>query len=146
MDGLSAAASVFAILQTTAEVVKYLKDVKDAPKECRQCEAEASSLLNLLNNLLYHLNQDKNDGAWYTSVRALSVEGGPLDQYKQGLEHLRSRIQAEAGSRGVQKRLVWRLKKDEVSSILSRIGRLRGLLTAALHLDHLCVRFMRTWH
>jgi hypothetical protein len=34
MDGLSAAASIIAVLQLTGEVIGYLIDVKNAPKEC----------------------------------------------------------------------------------------------------------------
>jgi hypothetical protein len=35
MDGLSVAASVIAVWQLTNEVIQYLNDIKDAPKECQ---------------------------------------------------------------------------------------------------------------
>jgi hypothetical protein len=38
MDGLSAAASIVAVLQLTLNVIKYLNDVKDAPKERKKNE------------------------------------------------------------------------------------------------------------
>jgi hypothetical protein len=61
MDGLSAAASVIAVLQLTGEVIGYLNDVKDAPKECQQCTIEASNIQNLLINLRYRLEQEAKE-------------------------------------------------------------------------------------
>ncbi|XTI88328.1 ankyrin repeat domain-containing protein [Cenococcum geophilum] len=98
MDGLSEASSIIALLQ--------LNDVKDAPKECQRCMTEASNLQSLLINLLYHLNQGKTGGPWYIAIRALSLENGPLDQYK---------------------RLLWKFSKEEVASILTRMERLKSL-------------------
>lgn len=100
MDDVSAAASIFALLQATAEVVDYLKDVKDAPKECRRCQTEASNLHNLLNNLLFHVNQRQANESWFTKVRALTIKNGPLEQYQQALELLL--LKAKIGDR-VQK-------------------------------------------
>jgi hypothetical protein len=137
MDGLSDAASIIAVLQLTGEVIKYLNDVKDAPKECQQCATEASNLLNLLINLLYHLNQGKTGDPWYTAVRALNVENGPLDQYKQALEQLRSRVEIQDGVQKVKRRLLWKFIKAEVAGILARMERLKTLVSIALEMDHL---------
>ena len=137
MDGLSDAASIIAVLQLTAEVIKYLKDVKDAPKECQQCMTEASNLHNLLINLLYHLNQGKSGDPWYTAVRALHVENGPLDQYTQALRQLQSRLEIRDGVQKVKMRLLWKFSKEEVESILTRMERLKSLVSIALQMDHL---------
>ena len=72
MDGLSVAASIIAVLQLTGEVIKYLNDVRDAPKECQRCMTEASNLQNLLINLLYHLNQGKTGDPWYIAFETFS--------------------------------------------------------------------------
>jgi hypothetical protein len=88
MDPLSVTASVIAILQLTGEVIKYLNDVKDAPKECQQCTIETSNLQNLLINLRYRLEQGQTGDPWFTAVRTPNIEHGPLDQYKQVLEQL----------------------------------------------------------
>lgn len=137
MDGLSVAASIIAVLQLTGEVIKYLNDVKDAPKECQQCMTEASNLQSLLINLLYHLDQRKTGNAWYTTVQALNVENGPLDQYKQALEQLRSKVEVQDGIQKIKRRLLWRFSKDEAASILARMERLKSLASAALGMDHL---------
>lgn len=138
MDGLSVTASIIAVLQLTGEVVRYLNDINNLPKECHQCMAEASNLQRLLINLLYHLNQDQtDDDPWYTAVRTLNVENGPLDQYRRALEQLRSKVEIQDGVLKVSRRLLWKFNKGEVASILARMERLKSLATIALEMDHL---------
>jgi hypothetical protein len=144
MDGLSVAASIIAVLQLTGAVIGYLNDVKDAPNECQQCAIEASNLQSLLINLLYQLNQGQTGDRWYTAVRALDVENGPLDQYKQALEQLRSKVEIQDGIQkvkdGIQKvkrRLLWKFSKEEVTSILARMERLKTHVSFALQMDQL---------
>ena len=137
MNGLSVAASIIAVLQLTGEVIKYLNNVKDVPKECQQCMTEASNLQSLLINLLYHLDQRKSGDAWYTAVRALNVENGPLDQYKQTLEQLRSKVEVQDGVQKVKRRLLWRFSEEEAASILAKMERLKSFVSIALEMDHL---------
>jgi hypothetical protein len=137
MDGLSDVASIIAALQLTGAVIGYLNDVKDAPKECQQCTIEASNIQNLLINLRYRLEQGQASDLWFTAVRALNIENGPLDQYKQALEQLRSRVEIQDGVQKVKRRLLWRFSKEEVASILARMERLNSLVNIALEMDHL---------
>jgi len=137
MDGLSAAASIIAVLQLTGAVIGYLNDVKDAPKECQQCTIEASNIQNLLINLRYRLEQGHAGDPWFTAVRALNIENGPLDQYKQALEQLQSRAEIQDGVQKVKRRLLWKFRKEEITSILARMERLKSLVSFALENDHL---------
>jgi hypothetical protein len=139
MDGLSAAASIIAVLQITGSVIEYLNAVKDAPKECQQCTIEASHLQSLLMNLRYRLEQGQTGDPWFTAVRALSIENGPLDQYKQVLELLLSRVEIQDGVQKVKRLLLWKFKNEEVATILSRMERLKNLVNIALQMDHLSV-------
>ncbi|MCJ1385157.1 hypothetical protein MMC17_008278 [Xylographa soralifera] len=135
MDGLSAAVSIFAVLQLTGAVIGYLNDVKNAPKECQQCTVEISNLQSLLISLRYRLQQGQADHSWFTSVRALNIENGPLDQFKQALEQLLSRVEIQDGVQEVKRRLLWKFKKEEVQSILARMERLKSLVIFALGND-----------
>jgi hypothetical protein len=137
MDPLSITASVIAILRLTGTVLGYLSDVKNAPKECQQCAIEASNLLHLLTILRYRLEQGQTGDPWFTAIRALSVENGPLDQYKQALEQLRSRIDVGNGAQNIKRRLIWKFSKAEVAAILVRMERLKSLVSIALENDHL---------
>jgi hypothetical protein len=134
MDPLSITASVIAVLQLTGTVIGYLNEVENAPNECQQCTIEASNIPNLLINLRYRLEQGQAGDAWFT---ALNIENGPLDQCKQALEQLRSKVEAQDGLHKMKRRLLWKFSKKEVTEILARMERLKSLLNIALEGDHL---------
>jgi hypothetical protein len=109
-------------------VIQYLHNINDGPKKCQQCTIEASYLVNLLINLRYRLEQAKSGGSWYTAVRVLNVENGPLDQYNQALEQLLLGVESRDGLQKVKRRLLWKFSKAEVASILARMERLKSLI------------------
>lgn len=137
MDGLSAAASIIAVLQLTATVFGYLNDVQNAPEECKQCTIEVSNLQSLLVGLRYRLEQGQAGDPWFTAVQALSIKNGPLDQYKQALEQLLSKVESQDSIEKVKRRLLWKFKKEEVAIIQARMERLKSLVSIALENDHL---------
>lgn len=139
MDPLSVTGSVIAILQLTNSVLGYLNDIKDTPKECQQCTIEASNLQSLLINLRYRLEQaqEQPDDPWYTAVQASNVGNGPLDQYKQALEQLTTKVDVNNGVKKLKKRLIWKFSKVEVAEIVGRIERLKSLVSLALGEDYL---------
>ena len=81
-------ASIIAILQLTSKVIEYLGDVQDALKDRARLAVEALNLYSLLITLRYRLEEGRSNEAWYTAVRSLGVQNGPLDQYKDTLEQL----------------------------------------------------------
>ncbi|KAI9665887.1 MAG: hypothetical protein M1821_003822 [Bathelium mastoideum] len=143
MDGLSVAASVISVLQLSSGLIKYLKDVTNAPKDCQQCASEASNLCSLLIDLLYHLKQKKADDTWYTTIQALDVENGPLDQYKRSLVLLQSKVGNCDGMHQLKRRLLWRFNKEDIANILVRMERLKTLVNIAMEMDHMQVKLSR---
>jgi hypothetical protein len=137
MDPLSVAASIFALLQATSEVIKYLHDVKNAPQDCLQCAFEISNVQSLLITLGGHASQASGGDAWFTAVQGLSVAGGPFDQYVGALDLLRSKVEDTSTAQRVKRRLLWKFTKVEVASILASIERLKSHITITLELDHL---------
>lgn len=137
MDPLSVTASIIAVLQLSAEVLRYLSDVKDAPKDRAKCGVEAANAHSLLMNLRFRLEDGSADTLWYTAVRALGVENGPLDQFKQALEELQNGLTDKGRLQRAGKALVWKFKKGDITSILARIERLKTLVGIALEMDHL---------
>ncbi|KAF2867352.1 ankyrin repeat-containing domain protein [Massariosphaeria phaeospora] len=136
MDPLSVAASIVAVLQLSAKVLAYLNDVKDASKDRAKCAIEVSNLHSLLLNLRFRLEEGTANTPWYTAIRALAVENGPLDQFKQALETLQTTMTGRGRLKMASDALVWKFKKEEVASILVRIERLKTLVEIALQTDH----------
>ncbi|KAF2463616.1 ankyrin, partial [Lindgomyces ingoldianus] len=136
MDPLSVTASIITVLQLSAKVLAYLSDVKDAPKDRTHCEAEISNIRNLLCSLRDHVQKGDPNQPWYTDVGALAASNGPLDQFKQALKALQSKMTDGGRLKKAGEALVWRFKKDEIASILDRIERLKTLVEIALQIDH----------
>jgi hypothetical protein len=138
MDPLSVTASIISVLQLSNKVIGYLNDVKDAPKDRAKCAIEASNLHSLLTNLRFRLEGGDVEASWFTAVRALAVENGPLDQFKGALGLLQDKLIIDRGSLGqVGTSLIWKFRKDEVEHILQCIERLKALVGIALQMDHL---------
>jgi hypothetical protein len=137
MDPLSAIASVIAILQLSAKVLSYLNDVKDTSKGHAQCATEASNLHHLLTNLRYRLEEGHGHEPWFSAVQALAVENGPLNQFKQALETLQTKMTDGGRLKKAREALLWKFKKEEVDAILARMERLKTLVEIALQMDHL---------
>jgi hypothetical protein len=142
MDPLSATASIVAILQLSNKVVGYLHDVKDASKDRAKCAIEAANLNSLLTTLRFRLEEGGSNKSWHTAVRALGVENGPLDQFKQALEQLQSNMTGGGSLKKTKDALVWKFKKEEVTSILGRMERLKTQVQFALQIDQLLVSMM----
>lgn len=137
MDPLSTTASIITVLQLSAKVLTYLNDVKDASRDHAQCAIEASNLHSLLVNLRFRLEEGGASQPWYTTVRALAVENGPLDQFKQALETLQTKMTDGGRLKQVGKPLIWKFRKEEIANILARMERLKTLVEITLQMDSL---------
>jgi hypothetical protein len=138
MDPLSLTASITALLGTTAQVIQYLNDVKDASKEKRSLASEAASLLGLLTDLKYRAEEaEQTRDPWYTGIRVLGGENGPLEQFRNSLEELAAKLKPLSGYRKAGKSLLWTFDKTEINNILARIERLKTLIGFALSKDQM---------
>lgn len=137
MDSLSATASIIAILQLSTKILGYLSNVKDASKEREKCAIEISNLYSLLLSLRCRLEESSPDTPWHTAVRALTIENGPLDQFKQALELLQTRLVPKGVLEKAGEALAWKFKKEEIAYMLGRTERLKTLVHIALQMDHL---------
>ncbi|XTI90461.1 hypothetical protein V2W45_1188742, partial [Cenococcum geophilum] len=136
MDPLSVTASIITVLQLTASAVSYLSDLKNTTKDQARCIIEASNILSLLTSLRFRLEDANEDDPWYTAIRALAVENGPLEQYKAAIERLVSKTTSQDGVGKVRKILLWKFNKQEVAEIFSKVERLKSLTQIALEMDH----------
>lgn len=137
-EALGVAASIIAVLQLSGVVINYLKDVKDASKDCQNILLEIGStrcLLQVLNDLIAGSNTQES---YLAAARSLAVQHGPLDQFRSALERLSEKLITPGNSFAkTAKVLTWTLKKYDVKELLSTIERIKSLLSLALQNDHL---------
>ncbi|RWA06648.1 hypothetical protein EKO27_g8459 [Xylaria grammica] len=135
--GLRASSSIVQLIKTTAQVIEYVNDVKNAPTERAQLARHASSLLALLNDLRYRVEEAKSSPEpWLLSHRKLDVEQGPLDQLRDQMERLATKLKPSTRHlKTMRKALTWTLDKNEIEAVLTQIERVKALVTLALQND-----------
>jgi Cdc6-like AAA superfamily ATPase len=141
MDPLSIASGIIAVLQVTNEVIGYLKDTKDAPKELTKICEEAKDLVILLYQLKDLVAEQNSHDTWLQTTSGLTAPKGPLDQYREALEILVPKITGR-GLRKVGQVLSWKFSREEVMALLSRIERIKSLVQIALEMDHMFVALL----
>jgi len=71
-------------------------------------------------------------------LRALGIEGGPLDQLRDQMERLASKLNSPSGPlKKMGRALIWAVGKKEVEEALTQIARIEGLVSLALQNDQL---------
>ncbi|KAN0073009.1 hypothetical protein V8E54_009123 [Elaphomyces granulatus] len=139
MDPITAvgfATSTVQLIGALTTVFIYFNDVKNAPKERATLARETTSLLALLTDLRFRLEETKLTDPWFTNIRSLGVENGPLDQFKGALEDLVRKFKPRSGIGRIGWTLRWTLDKNEINDTLLKIERLKTLVSLALQNDH----------
>ena len=145
MDGLSVAASIMAVLDLTAKVIKYAKEAKDASAERNRLLKDVINIKGSLHSLQSHVEISDPNEPWMRAVQDLTKPGGPLAVYKAALEQLLEKLSPRHtdGKRTLVKRLgsslVWPFQAGEVSEILATIERQQKLFDLAISLDSMAL-------
>ena len=135
MEAISLLASLAQLIDAAGKVIRYLHDVKDAPKARAQIAQEASLLVGFLTSLRLRLQYADAQDPWVTGVLSLAGANGPLAQFKEVLNLLEKKLLDPANSGSTRKALKWPFEKKEVSEWLQRMERLKSFVLLALQGD-----------
>lgn len=133
-DPLSISASIVAVLQLTATVVRYLNDMKDATNERQRIVSEISSAHDLLSMLKTLADRSEWGDPRLTTMKSLTAPQGPLEQLKLSLEKLEKLLKP---SGRIGNAIKWPFQRPEVLKIVAAIERQKSLFTLALHTGHM---------
>ena len=134
-DPLSVTASIVAVLQLTAVVIKYTQELRTSSKDAGKLLLELSSLRGIIVGLE---DLASSDEAWIETSKALIARpNGPISRLEYDLETLRAKLEPAVGIKKVQRSITWPFKQEELRSILDRIERLKSLFLLALEMDHI---------
>ena len=136
MDPVSFVATVAQLIDAGSKVIKYLNDVKNAPKERAKLAREVSNLLPLFIDLRYRVEETNATDPWFAGLQSLGGKGGPLDAFKDAMEAIATKLESKSGGRRLAQILFWTLKQKEIDSLLLRIERLKTLIGLALQKDN----------
>ncbi len=88
MDPFSFSTSVITVLELTVVLMRYVNDVRNAPKERAQLAREASNVYALLTSLRFRVEDAQSGDPWFDQIRLLAADNGALSQFRTILEKL----------------------------------------------------------
>lgn len=135
MELLSATASIFAILQLSSEVGKYIYEVAGATKQRIRLRAEIFACESILLDLQDRA-EDANGGAvWADKIKALQGPDTPLYRLGATLGAVKAKLKPKTGFSKATSALKWPFDKKEVDKLISAIQREKTLLNLALTIN-----------
>lgn len=142
MDGLSAAASVIAVLEVASKlapaIYKYITAVKNAYPRCQALLDELGAIRGLLDNASSLLDALSQDSITETALERLHADGSPLITCKKSLEDMIVRFTPMTTRRmGIVQRLRYSITEPEIRSFIAELTRQKQNLTVALSVDSL---------
>lgn len=135
-DPLSVSASLITVIQLTRKVGSYLCAVRNASEDSRRLLLEVTAISGLVYQLKYLADDVASDADWANITRSLLVPNGPLDQLKEALERLRSKLDTAQRST-INQALRWPFTRNEVRETLDLISRLKVFFVLALQNDQM---------
>lgn len=140
-DPLSITASIIAILDLSSGVLKYLHEVKDAPKERVRLRDDLSSAYLALSMLKERLEETEKDTSSLSSIQLLGGQDGPINRFKRLLEPLSAKLMPKDGKmktvREAGRAIAWPFESQEVKAMLNEMERQKSLFHLALQNDSL---------
>lgn len=123
-------------LHLTHKVIRYTREVKGADEERWSLTSEVLSLQTLLLLVQDRATEAKKTptDAFLSSVAALGVKDGPLDQCKASLESLATiLLPQQIRLRRLLRKLEWPFKKGEMAGHIAKIERVKTLISLMFH-------------
>ena len=138
MDGVSAAASLIAVIQLSAQVFSLCQEYYIGVKQARDDIKRLSNEVLAIHEILEKIADlpDGQDAAQFTTLTLLDKENGPAQQCAAQLEEVKRQLEPNEGMRKVGWRaLKWPLKGDRVNSTVLALEKYKSAFTLALATD-----------
>ncbi|KAF3918216.1 hypothetical protein ABW20_dc0108198 [Dactylellina cionopaga] len=138
MDGLSAAASVIAVIDVSAKLLgvlgKYCKDAKDAKGDIQQLTQHVESLHGVLKSI-----QILIDGKDETKIPGIQSLKDSLAQCGAQVQELFGKLPDQKKFVGLRRSLKWPFDKPRVKEILNALESCKTTLSTSLAVNNLYV-------
>jgi hypothetical protein len=128
-------ATIIAILQLTTSLTGYFIAMMKTTTEQARLAVEASNLYSLLTSLRFRIEAARPDDPWFRQVKMLGTQNGPLEQLKDILETMVKQISSSRKRDQIKSAVLWKFTKTDMENALTRIERLKSLITCALTSD-----------
>ena len=135
MDPLSLSASVIALIQATATIVRYIYDFTDAKKEQDILSLEVTGLLTFLQQLRLRLDDAQEGDPWFQGCISLTGPNGTIMLLSRAVEELEVKLKPETGIKKLGPKLRWPINKASFDRLCTQIERLKSQINVVLNED-----------
>ena len=127
------------LVGVAGKAIKYLNEIKNAPRERFRLAQELNSLYGILIELQSREDEAnaKGDDEWLKGFRSLTVKLGPIEQLESALELIVDKVKPLSKLKKIGKALVWPFTIKEVEEILRQIERQKSTINFALQGDQM---------
>ena len=139
VTAVGAAASVLQFIGMAGKAIKYINDIKNAPRERGRLVQELNSLYGILIELECRVDEAKMNGddKWLTGLNSLTVKFGPIERLGDALNSIVDKIKLASKTKTVGRTFIWPFAKKEIAEILEQIERQKSTISFALQGDQI---------
>ena len=137
VTAIGAGASVLQLIGAAGKAIKYINDIKNAPRERFRLVQELNSLYGILIELESRVDEAKinGDDEWLSGLNSLTVKFGPIEQLGAALNSIVDKVKLASKIKTVGRTLIWPFAKKEIAEILEQIDRQKSTINFALQGD-----------
>ncbi|KAJ7577668.1 hypothetical protein C8J56DRAFT_365760 [Mycena floridula] len=140
MEAIGFASSIITLAEVASTIFKYVKDIKDSPRDRAELQCSLAALPGLPMGLNTQFNSQAPNNTWVTERLKLAVTDGPFDQLLKILQKVERKLDLAARRTGkVIHMLKWPLDKAEVTDLLQQIERVKTFIMLAIQNDHIAL-------
>lgn len=125
MEAVGALASILQIIDATAKLINYLKDVRAAKKQISTVQSEIEVIRHVLVAL--KTSADENPETFHVTLTVLDAKDGILFEFSTFIDDFKKKLEAILG-----KPFLWPHEKSRIQQDLERIQRYKTILICAL--------------
>lgn len=120
------------LFEHTAEIAKYVNNVRDAPAERSEVTKKCVDILDQLNDLRSRAERTDQNHARFNAVRELACSGGTFDRFKESLETLAKALKSAKPAEKDGSMIFWPLSKQETENAISDMQLLQNRIVDAI--------------
>ncbi|KAF2496773.1 hypothetical protein BU16DRAFT_560090 [Lophium mytilinum] len=120
LEAAGAIGTIWSVVTTARTVYDFFNDLKSANEDCKKIVKELYSSMRTLETI-HSIGKDHPEKLH--DLNSLFVSGGTLDQYRDTVDDLASRVLQSKGTKRAIKKLNFVLGKETVDSLLLKLGR-----------------------
>ena len=139
VTAIGAAASVLQLIGVAGKAIKYINDIKNAPRERFHLVQELNNLHEILIVLESRVDEAKMNGddKWLSGLNSLTVKFGLIEQLGAALNSIVDKIKLASKIKTVGRTLIWPFAKKEIAEIMEQIERQKSTINFALQGDQM---------